>query len=374
MPTLLPLRESCFRRLCAAGLCLLLALLIPGLPPARAEASVGQIRTDDILCFGTPDEASGFDGRWLVLDPEHTSTGEEGIFLISLSLVGGSEGEPLVFREIPGVSVSFSDRGEDYASAHPGSTAYQGSDLQQWCAVFPSRYLSEAERQALLPAYKSDSAISIPGFGIPLPGAAAGTVDFDPAEDILQGDTVFPLSAEEVTNAAYGFTDSRARVALYKGTAEGYWLRSPHIPTFPLDVGFVFSFGAVMDYAVNGQSMFSVKTYARPACNLDRGRIAALEALSAEDGITFWRVSFSGGEPNIRDYDLSLPAVGYVVDVQRLISIALIAIPLALLILLALLIRAVVRAVRRGGKHAAGSHDARLEMAGEADNARRIKS
>ena len=348
MPTSLYLQKSCLRRLGAAGLCLLLALLSPVLTSARAEASARQISSGDILCFGTPDEASGFDGKWLVLDPAHTSTGEDGLFLVSLGLVGSDAGEPLVFREIPGVSVSFSDRGEDYARAHPGSTAYQGSGLQQWCLAFPARYLNEAEQQALLPTYKSDAGIAIPGFGVPLPGASAGTVDFDPAENILQGDTVFPLSAEEVTHAAYGFTDNRARVALYKGTAEGYWFRSPHIPTFPLDVGFVFSFGAVMDYAVNGQSMFSVATYARPACNLDSSRISELEALSVENGTTIWRVSFLGGEANTRVYDLSLPAVGYVVDVQRLVGIALVIIPLVLLVLSVLLIRAVVRAVRRG--------------------------
>ena len=123
----------------------------------------------------------------------------------------------------------------------------------------------------------------------------------------MNGDTVFLLSAEEITNEAYGFTDQNARTALFKGEAAGYWLRSPHTPSFPLDVGFVFSFGAVMDYPVNAKSMFSMNTYARPACNLDRTKIAAIEELYAGEGTTVWRVSFQGNPPNEQAYDLSWP-------------------------------------------------------------------
>ena len=163
-------------------------------------------------------------------------------------LIGGSDGKPGLFRDIAeDVSVSFSNRGETYAQAHPGITDYQGSDLQRFLSNFLNTHFSEAERQAILPTVKSDAGIAVPGFGLPLPGAAAGTVDFDPAENILSGDKLFPLSAEEAVSAAYGFAGNASRVALYKDAANGYWLRSPHIPTFPLDVGFVFSFRAVMD-------------------------------------------------------------------------------------------------------------------------------
>ena len=59
-----------------------------------------------------------------------------------------------------------------------------------------------AEYGALLPTHKSDEAATIPGLGIPLPGAPNGTVDFSPVTDILDGDKLFLLSAEEVTNPA----------------------------------------------------------------------------------------------------------------------------------------------------------------------------
>ena len=317
--------------------------------PASAENAYSHsaVKTGDILCFGTPDDSCGFDGRWLVLDSQHTNTGDDGLFVVSLSLIGDESGAPLLFRDIDGVSVSFSDRGEAFAAAHPGLTAYQGSDIQRWCEEFLTGHFSGAERQALLPTYKSDDGIAIPGFGIPLPGAAAGTVDFDPSEGILNGDRLFLLSAEEAASDRYGFPDNRSRVALYRGQAQGYWLRSPHIPTFPLDVGFVFSFGAVMDYPVNGKSMFSMDTYARPACNLDRERITGLEKLAESGDTAIWKVTFEGEERNIQTYDLSLPEIGNVPDVQRILSAALIVVPVLALILIVLMVWLIVRHVKK---------------------------
>ncbi len=287
-----------------------------------------------------------------MLDSAHTSTGEDGLFAASLGLIGDAQGGPLLFRDIGDVTVSFSNRGEAWAAAHPGATAYRDSDIRRWCGALLESRFSDAERQAMLPTFKSDGGIAIPGFSIPLPGAAGGTVDFDPAEGILDGDRLFLLSAEEVTAARCGFPDNRSRVALYKGEAQGYWLRSPHIPTFPLDVGFVFSFGAVMDYPVNGRSMFTMPTYARVACNLDRERIAGLEKL-AEDGQTaIWRVTFRGDAPNAQAYDLVLPQIGEVPDVQRIISIALPAAGVLILALLGLIVWLTARHFRRKRKTA----------------------
>ena len=324
-------------------------LLITATFPACAEQAVfsNKIKAGDILCFGTPDEESGFDGKWLVLDAEHTNMDTEGMFLVSLNLIADEQGNPIIFRDIGDVSVSFSNRGEEYAKSHPGVTDYQGSNMQRWCTDFLSRHFSAAEQQAILPTRKSDDGIAIPGFGIPLPGATAGTVDFDPVENILNGDRLFPMSAEEAANERYGFTDNKSRVALYKGKANGYWLRSPHIPTFPLDVGFVFSFGAVMDYPVNARSMFAMATYARPACNISRESIAALDALSVTNDTVIWRVTFQGDAPNAQFYDLSLPEIGNVPDVQRIISIALPAAVLLLFVLMIAVVWLVVRHIRK---------------------------
>ena len=326
---------------------LLIVLLLASGAPAFA---VKDISAGDILCFGEPDETCGFDGKWLVLDAEHTNTGEDGLFLVSLNLIGDEQGNILIYRTLDeDVSVSFRDTGGAYASSHPGILDYQGSDLQQWSMEFLLKHFTEAEQQALLPTDKSDEAIVIPGFGIPLPGATAGTVDFDPAENVLSGDKLFPLSAEEVTSESYGFTDNRSRVALYKGKAEGYWLRSPHIATFPLDVGFVFSFGSVMDFAVNTKTMFAQATYARLACNLDRNAITSLEELAVSDVKRILLVSFSG-EPNNQEYDLSLPVVGKVLDLNKAIKIVFAAVVLVFVVLIVLIVWLIRRTIRKRKK------------------------
>ena len=310
-----------------------------------AAEDEAQVRTGDVVCFGTPDAACGFDGKWLVLDSEHTNTGEPGMFLVSLNLIGSEQGNSLLFRDIGDVSVSFSDRGEAYAKEHPGSTDYQGSDIQTWCEDFARNHLSQAEYRALLPTWKSDAAAVIPGLGIPLPGAMNGTVDFDPAENILNGDRLFLLSAEEVTNEMYGFSDGSSRIAAFKGTAEGYWLRSPHIPTFPLDVGFVFGFGIVMDFPVNANFMMELGTYARPACNLDIGSITNAEVLTVSDETTIWRLSFQD-EANERQYDTSLPEKIEAMDLGAMLRTVLI-VAVCVLIFLVILVIVLIRIVSR---------------------------
>lgn len=327
--------------LCISMLLLILTYLTI---PASCDGAF-EIQTGDVVCFGTPDAACGFDGKWLVLDSEHTNTGERGMFLVSLNLIGSEQGRSLLFRDIGEVSVSFSDRGEAFAEEHPGSTDYQGSDIQTWCEDFAQNHLTQAEYQALLPTWKSDAATVIPGLGIPLPGVMTGTVDFDPVENILNGDRLFLLSAEEITNEQYGFSDGSSRIAAFKGTAEGYWLRSPHIPTFPLDVGFVFGFGAVMDFPVNANFMMELGTYARPACNLDIGSITNAEVLTVSDETTVWRLSFQD-EANERQYDTSLPEKMEAMDLGAMLRTVLI-VAVCVLIFLVILVIVLIRIVSR---------------------------
>ena len=327
--------------ICIAVMMLLLVTMMP-----LALAAEQTIQTGDIVCFGEADEACGFDGKWLVLDSQHTNTGEDGMYLVALNLIGDEQGNGILFRDIGDVSVSFSNRGENFAAEHPGSTDYQGSDIQAWCETFAQTHLNQAEYGALLPTWKSDEAATIPGLGIPLPGATGGTVDFSAAPNILNGDRLFLLSAEEVTNPAYGFTDGSARIAQFKGTAQGYWLRSPHIPTFPLDVGFVFGFGAVMDFPVNANFMFDMGHYARPACNLDSEKIAAAEVLTVSGEKTVWRLSFRDGEQNERQYDTALPERVEAMDLAAMAKKAMIAVAVVLallVVLIALLVRAIIR-------------------------------
>lgn len=328
------------------------ALLLTGsaAPASAAETAEGKIQTGDVVCFGETDEDCGFDGKWLVLDSQHTNDGQPGMYLVLLNLIGDEQGEDILFRDIGDVSVSFSNRGEDFAAAHPGTTDYQGSNIQAWCETFAQTHLSQAEYGALLPTHKSDEAVTIPGLGIPLPGAPNGTVDFSPVTDILDGDKLFLLSAEEVTNPAYGFTDGSARIAQFKGTPQGYWLRSPHIPTFPLDVGFVFSFGAVMDFPVNANFMFDMRHYVRPACNLDSEKIAAAEVLAVNGEKTIWRLSFRDGERNERLYDTTLPQRVEAMDLAKMVKTALTVaacVLVVLVVLVVLLVRANLRKRRK---------------------------
>ncbi len=51
---------------------LALLLLLSGVA-AEASAPADAVKQGDVLCFGEPDADSGFDGKWLVLDPAHTT-------------------------------------------------------------------------------------------------------------------------------------------------------------------------------------------------------------------------------------------------------------------------------------------------------------
>ena len=145
---------------------LLCAVLILFLAPAYAvgcadplatETGKAEIHAGDVVCFGICDDACGFDGKWLVLDTEHTNTGEPGIFLMALNLISDEKGDSLLFRDIGGdVSVSFADRGDTFAAEHPGSTDYRNSDIQIWCEDFAQSHLTQAEYVAILPTLKSD--------------------------------------------------------------------------------------------------------------------------------------------------------------------------------------------------------------------------
>ena len=92
-----------------------------------------------------------------------------------------------------------------------------------------------------------------------------------------------------------------------------------------------------MDYPVNAQAMFPMETYARPACNLDRARITYLEKLGGNDTTTIWRVNFQDGNQNEQEYDLTIPEIGEVLDIQGLIKTVVMTIALILVALIVLI-------------------------------------
>ena len=164
---------------------------------------------------------------------DQTNTGESGLFLLSDALLGtGRYGD-----------VYFDNSGNT-------SNAWQSSTAKTWCNNFYGSSFSNGEQGAVLATTKSDEALS------------TGGISFAASENILNGDKVFFLSAEEAENSAYGFTDDNARIANYGNSAGVWWLRSPYA-IFTTYAGVVFGDGPVYAYVVSGVWA------ARPAFNLN---------------------------------------------------------------------------------------------------------
>nr|WP_243422859.1 S-layer homology domain-containing protein [Pseudoflavonifractor phocaeensis] len=176
--------------------------------------------------------------KWRVLD-DQTNTGETGLFLLSDELLGtGSYG------------------GVYFDSTSPYGNAWQGSDAQDWCKTFYSDSLTTQEQSAVLETTKSDTAFTSSTYSVP----------FAASENILNGDKVFFLSAEEAENSAYGFQNDTARIANYGNSAGVWWLRSPH--AYSTDrAGAVNSLGIV--YIISVYYFWA----ARPAFNLNRNSV-----------------------------------------------------------------------------------------------------
>ena len=143
--------------------------------------------------------------RWRVLD-DQTNTGESGLFLLSDVLLGkGSRG------------------GVYFDNTSRFSNAWQGSSAQAWCRDFAGESGAESN---VNDAFTADE------LGVIL-STSKSDAEFDSehhtfcaSENILSGDRVFFLSAEEAENDEYGFTDDAAQVANYGTSAGGWWLRS----------------------------------------------------------------------------------------------------------------------------------------------------
>ena len=227
------------------ALCMLLCLMPTGvfaagadtgkaiqLVDGRTAANISGGQNDNIY-FGTWDEEPI---KWRVLD-DKTNTGGSGLFLLSDALLGtGWEGD-----------VYFDNSGNI-------RNAWQSSTAKTWCNNFYGSSFSNGEQGAVLATTKSDEAFT----------KGTGGISFDASENILNGDKVFFLSAEEAENSAYGFTDDNARIANYGNSPGVWWLRSPYtFPNYAGYAGVVFGNGPVYPCVVS-----SVRA-ARPAFNLN---------------------------------------------------------------------------------------------------------
>ncbi|HJA12754.1 MAG TPA: hypothetical protein H9799_07360 [Candidatus Mediterraneibacter merdipullorum] len=242
-------------------LSLLLAIcLVVGIMPTAAFAA----NNDKAIQLGASnisgyDSTNGYDYiyygewdnspiKWRVLD-EQTNTQNEGLFLLSDVLLG---------TDTYG-GVYFDNSGSD-------SKVWQNSTAQTWCKNFYSNNFSSKEQNAVLETTKSDTEFT---------SSSTYRVPFAASENILNGDKVFFLSAEEAENSAYGFTDDNARIANYGNRAGVWWLRSPYAG-ITSSAGLVYAHGQVYIHNVDHDWA------ARPAFNLDLNSVLFISA--AEGG------------------------------------------------------------------------------------------
>lgn len=232
------------RILKSAGAAFMAACLIPMPVPVSASGTVSGIMPgtegisspttapSDYIYYGTYNNSPV---KWRVLDAEHTNTGADGMFLLSEECLGTGQRGDLYFDQ-----------------ASPYSTAYQGSDTQKWCADFYEGNLSSQEQSAILATTKDDDAYT----------TSDGAFHSADSKNILNGDKVFFLSAEEAENEKYGFVGNEARKASYNGKDGEWWLRSPDVSSDP-SAGIIYISGAVRS------SHVGYDFAARPAFNLD---------------------------------------------------------------------------------------------------------
>ena len=240
------------QRISAFLLCLALCL---GLLPTTAFALDG----DKTIMLGTSgisgyDSTNGYDYiyygewnsspiKWRVLD-DQTNTGDDGLFLLSDVLFGTGEYGGVYFDN----------------TRNPYSNAWQGSYAQAWCKDFAGEdgagsavtdAFTADELGAILATTKSDKAFT-----------SSTHILFAASNDILNGDKVFFLSAEEAETSGYGFGSDNDRKANYNGSEGCWWLRSPYAGRMNC-AGLVYNFGFVnLDYV-------DFAWAARPAFNLN---------------------------------------------------------------------------------------------------------
>ncbi len=257
------------------GALLLCLTLLAGLLPTAAWAA----DADKAIMLGASN-ISGYDStnsydyiyygtwsnspiKWRVLDDQTNfdsdsdGTNDAGLFLLSDGLLGTGNYGGVYFQQ----NYHYDSSSDTYykGSSHTGdhtncqiANAWQGSDAQAWCETFYSSNLTTQEQGAVLATTKSDREFTSSTYSFP----------FAASNDILNGDKVFFLSAEEAETSGYGFGNDDDRTANYGSSAGVWWLRSP-LADYTNYAGAVYDFGNVLDYNVYRAWA------ARPAFNLN---------------------------------------------------------------------------------------------------------
>ena len=183
-----------------------------------------------------------------------------------------------------------------------GSTAWQGSIAQSWCKEFSgesetAKYAAKAftasECNAVLKTTKSDTAYP------------TGNPDYIASENILNGDRVFFLSAEEAGERSYGLGDDGDRIAKY-GTENGvWWLRSACTPDVSSPgVNDIYAGVIDPDGSQKGYSVDDHYYAARPAFNLNPDSVLLTSAAAGGKPEGFSEVAEYSGRG--REWKLTL--------------------------------------------------------------------
>ena len=239
-------------------ICAMIITMLPVMSFAGDEdGQTAAANTEKAIRFNT-DGIAGYNGKyhyiyygkwkgnpikWLVLD-DKTNTGKDGFFLLSEGLIDAWQ--------------KFDDK----------NTKWQGSSAQKWCEDFagisgssvPDAFTS-VERDAILETIKSDDTYTY--FDPRLP------IIFEAYENILNGDKVFYLSAEEAESSKYG-------KPIDSTFDYGWFLRSYINATF---AAYCPDRGSIIDMIYPGNS-----EHPRPAFNLGKSEIVF--ASSADGGKT----------------------------------------------------------------------------------------
>ncbi len=204
----------------------------------------------DYLYLGNYEES---DIKWRVLD-DKTNTGESGYFLFADYTLGTT-----VFR------------------TEANSFDYQGSVAQAWCTAFAQECFSATEQALLIATTKTDNA------------STGMFAEFDYTENILNGDKVFFLSAEEIQNADYGIQ------ATSTSSLSAWWGRSPGRKTF----GSSGYEACVYTHVTNWVTASGVagSSGARPALNLNPSKVLFTSAAAGGKNAKFGAVAdYTGNE------------------------------------------------------------------------------
>ncbi len=199
--------------------------------------------------------------KWRVLDDQTNfdsdgdGTNDAGLFLLSDGLLGTSTEGGVFFQQNSHLDGTYHKGSAPTDGNHTNcqiANAWQGSDAQKWCSTFYNERLTTQEQGAVLATTKSDEEFT----------SSTNKIEFAASDDILNGDKVFFLSAEEAETSSYGFRNADDRIAIYGSSVGFWWLRSPHT-SVTNHAGLVTRFDDV------SSGIVSTVWAARPAFNLD---------------------------------------------------------------------------------------------------------